>query len=148
MIGDRLEIFEMKSCAILFAAAGFFFLGCDQGKALDLKLPKMGTDSVDSRYNRPMASRLVILVFGNTDIYAYKGSYIGSGKKYRYQDLTDLLKAQETDTNFMVVIKPAKNCTYKNTVDMLDEMKIADVKRYALVDITDQEQNFLDDFRQ
>ena len=36
----------------------------------------------------------------------------------------------------MVIIKPDKDATYKNTVDMLDEMKIDEVKRYALVDIT------------
>jgi hypothetical protein len=41
--------------------------------------------------------------------------------------------------DFVVVIKPYKESTYKNTVDMLDEMTICDVKRYALVDISDVE---------
>jgi hypothetical protein len=38
-----------------------------------------------------------------------------------------------------VIIKPTQDATYKNTVDMLDEMKIDDVRRYALVDITSDE---------
>jgi len=39
----------------------------------------------------------------------------------------------------VVVIKPDEDATYKNTVDMLDEMTINNVKRYAMIDITPQE---------
>jgi hypothetical protein len=39
------------------------------------------------------------------------------------------------DRDFVVVIKPNADATYKNTVDMLDEMTINVVKRYAMVDI-------------
>jgi hypothetical protein len=42
-----------------------------------------------------------------------------------------------------VVIKPAASSTYKNTVDMLDAMRIADVKHYALVDISKPEEEYL-----
>ena len=41
--------------------------------------------------------------------------------------------------DFVVVIKPDQDATYKNTVDILDEMTINDVKRYAMIDITPQE---------
>jgi len=40
------------------------------------------------------------------------------------------------DRDFVVVIKPDEDATYKNTVDALDEMTINGVKRYALVDIS------------
>ena len=43
------------------------------------------------------------------------------------------------DRDFVVVIKPDEDATYKNTVDILDEMTINNVKRYAMVDITPQE---------
>jgi hypothetical protein len=48
-------------------------------------------------------------------------------------------KKSTNPEDFVVVIKPGPESTYKNTVDMLDEMTINDVKRYALVDIFDQE---------
>ncbi len=43
------------------------------------------------------------------------------------------------DRDFVVVIKPDEDATYRNTVDMLDEMTINGVKRYAMIDITPQE---------
>src|SRR5258705_60101 len=39
------------------------------------------------------------------------------------------------DKDLVVVIKPGDEATYKNTVDILDEMAINDVKRYAMVDL-------------
>jgi len=38
-----------------------------------------------------------------------------------------------------VVIKPTVDATYKNTVNILDEMTIDDIHRYAMVDISPQE---------
>ena len=39
----------------------------------------------------------------------------------------------------IVIIKPSKKSTYKNMVDILDEMAICNVKTYAIVDITPDE---------
>ena len=36
----------------------------------------------------------------------------------------------------VVLIKPTDQANYKNVVDILDEMNICNIKRYALVDIT------------
>jgi hypothetical protein len=42
-----------------------------------------------------------------------------------------------------VVLKPDNDATYKNTVDILDEMTINDVKRYAMVDISPVEYSLI-----
>jgi biopolymer transport protein ExbD len=47
------------------------------------------------------------------------------------------------DRDLVVVIKPNPEATYKNTVDMLDEMTINGVKRYALVDIIPMEEQLI-----
>ncbi len=41
--------------------------------------------------------------------------------------------------DFVVIIKPSVDATYKNTVDMLDEMTINDVRTYAMVKLLPQE---------
>ncbi len=43
------------------------------------------------------------------------------------------------DVDFVVILKPTADATYKNTVDMLDEMTINQVKRYAMVKVLDAE---------
>jgi biopolymer transport protein ExbD len=48
-------------------------------------------------------------------------------------------KTECQDEDFVVVIKPTPNATYKNTVDILDEMTINQVKRFAMVKIADSE---------
>lgn len=48
------------------------------------------------------------------------------------------------DKDFVVVIKPTKDAYYGSTIDILDEMAINDVKAYAVVDITPQEQSLVE----
>ena len=40
----------------------------------------------------------------------------------------------------MLIIKPGKESTYQNTVDMLDEVTINGVRKYALTDISVEEE--------
>lgn len=47
-----------------------------------------------------------------------------------------LLERNAAIKDMMVLIKPSDESRYKNTVDILDEMNITNIKRYAIVDIT------------
>ncbi|HET6767556.1 MAG TPA: biopolymer transporter ExbD [Chitinophagaceae bacterium] len=47
------------------------------------------------------------------------------------------------DKDLVVVIKPDEEATYKNTVDILDEMAISNIKRYAMVDLFDAERELI-----
>jgi biopolymer transport protein ExbD len=47
------------------------------------------------------------------------------------------------DEDFIVVIKPTENATFKNTVDILDEMTINNVRRFALVKIAETEMDLV-----
>src|SRR6218665_854683 len=52
-------------------------------------------------------------------------------------------KAECQDQDFVVVIKAMDDATYKNTVDILDEMTINAVKRFAMVKISDTEKDLI-----
>ncbi len=45
----------------------------------------------------------------------------------------------DLDRDLLVIIKPTEKATYKNTVDILDEMTINYVKRFAMVKISEPE---------
>jgi biopolymer transport protein ExbD len=47
------------------------------------------------------------------------------------------------DKDLVVVIKPGEESTYRNVVDILDEMTINVIKRYALVDISEGETSLI-----
>jgi hypothetical protein len=90
-----------------------------------------------------VADTLVILLFNREGIYAYPGTNIKAGRKYTYPELRMLLNGKKSSNNLSVIIKPCVKSTYKNTVSMLDEMKQAGITRYALVDITREEEDYL-----
>lgn len=54
-----------------------------------------------------------------------------------------LLDSKRDIHNMMVLIKPMEGSRYKNIVDILDEMNITQVQRYALVDITPEDLAFI-----
>ena len=63
-----------------------------------------------------------------------------------FHDIRNIIldKKRRTDTSrFEVILKPSKDATYKNTVDILNEMTIDDVHHYALVEITPDEYNVI-----
>lgn len=89
------------------------------------------------------SERLVILLVGDNEIYAYPTEDIHKGKKYTYAECRDMLMVKKENKIFSVMIRPAGNSTYRNTVNMLDEMKKVGIARYALVDITKDEEDYL-----
>ena len=48
-----------------------------------------------------------------------------------------------TAKDLMLVIKPADESSYKNLVDVMDEVLINDVTRYAVVDLSEAEKTLV-----
>ena len=81
----------------------------------------------------------------NDQVYYYEGLDPSKIQTATWKTIRDAILDKKRRTNpddFMVIIKPDKDATYKNTVDMLDEMKIDEVKRFALVDISPTEYGY------
>jgi biopolymer transport protein ExbD len=60
-------------------------------------------------------------------------------------DIMAKRKSALDTSKFTVILKPTKEATFKNTVDILDEMEITGNKRYAIVDVQAQEQAAYDE---
>lgn len=109
------------------------FLPIDEGKDSGIHLPEK-------------AKAFTIILAGSDDIYYYQGAFNASMvTKTDYKTLRAIIadKKKQLGDNLVVIIKPHEKASYTNTVNMLDEMAIGDIKRYALVDITKEDIDYL-----
>jgi biopolymer transport protein ExbD len=110
-------------------------------------------------------SRAITLILGSDNrVFYYTGTgqdpehtkievgYFNDGKKSIRQALINRkaevasnpnLNAKERADGIVVLIKPDEKSTYKNVVDILDEMKICDIHIYAIVDISKPEKEMI-----
>jgi biopolymer transport protein ExbD len=54
-----------------------------------------------------------------------------------------LVQHNNSIKDLIVLIKPAEESRYKNVVDILDEMTISDIKRYALIEATPEDEKLI-----
>ena len=79
-------------------------------------------------------------------IYYYKGAFNGLLNKTDYNKVRDIIKKYNTvidPKELMFIIKTDNTSTFKNTIDMLDEMTINKIPagHYAETEITEEEIN-------
>ena len=110
---------------------------------------------------------LTLLLGGNDKVYLYEGitnavldstDYSAEGLRAKILDKKDRVKAEWGEdekedpknpgqkkmvSKLNVIIKPTKESRYKNLVDTFDEMKICNIGRYVMLDISTQEENFI-----
>jgi len=112
-----------------------------QPTAMRLYLPK-DVDKPEEQ-NKVKESAVLTLMLGKQDqVYYYEGIDPTKLQASNFKAIRDIIidKKRRTDPkDFVVVLKPTQDATYKNTVNILDEMKIDDVSRFAMVDITPAE---------
>lgn len=91
--------------------------------------------------------RVLTLVLGKQDeIYWYVGFLDGHAKKTNFSSngIRKILVAKKAEIKDMyVLIKPSDQSQYKNVVDILDEMIITEIKRYAVVELEIGDKNFI-----
>jgi len=98
---------------------------------LNLYIPK---DEGNEIKTKPTDSVLTLLLLKN-NILAYKGEKMFEADTYDYKTIRQaLMKASKKfGDKFIVIIKPAEEAAYTNTVAILDEMTICKIKKYAMV---------------
>jgi biopolymer transport protein ExbD len=92
------------------------------------------------------SSVITLLLDKNNSIYYYEGADPATGKSVDQHSIRTILLDKKRRTNptwFEVIIKPSKNATFGNTVNILDEMKIDNIHHYVLTDPTPYESEIL-----
>lgn len=158
MIKHHLKIDMTPMVDLGFLLISFFVITTELTKptVMDLYMPKDGI---------PMplgeSGALTVLLDGDK-IYYYNGKWDDAVKnggiiqtslsgnedlrkiiddKQRQLDI--IAKKKEGRDGLMVLIKPTGNASYKTVVDVLDEMTISMVKKYAVVKLSEEEKSWL-----
>jgi biopolymer transport protein ExbD len=144
-LSTRVDLTPMVDLGFLLITFFIFTTTMSQPTAMRLFLPKDVKDP--NEQNKVKNSAVITLMLGKNDvIYYYEGDSAQNLKPTDFKKIRDIVidKKRRTDPkDFVVVIKPTVDATYKNTVNILDEMTIDGVKRYAMVDISPVEYNFI-----
>jgi biopolymer transport protein ExbD len=139
-LSTRVDLTPMVDLGFLLITFFIFTTTMSQPKAMKLVLPK-DADPIDQRPVK--RSAVITIMMGNKDqFYYYEGDDPTKLQVTNFRGIRTVLldKKRRTDpVFFQVILKPSPDATYKNTVDILDEMTIDDIRHYALVDITQDE---------
>ena len=167
-LSTRVDMTPMVDLGFLLITFFIFTTTMSSPKALNLNMPK-DTKNEEELNKAKESGALTIMLGKNNGVYYYEGQLAPDGSNFKTANFAtirdeiinkkkDVIKTHVHDSNcpkiwaenkgdknscldrdFVVVIKPDEDATYRNTVDILDEMTINNVKRYAMIDITPQE---------
>ncbi len=153
-LSTRVDLTPMVDLGFLLITFFIFTTTMSQPTAFKLFLPKDADKPEDQNKAKESGVLTILLAKGNNIFYyegmldnnnasaSFKSANFGNGEN-GIRNIILKKKANTPDKDFVVVLKPNSECTYKNVVDILDEMSINVVKRYALVDISDIENQLI-----
>jgi biopolymer transport protein ExbD len=148
-LSTRVDMTPMVDLGFLLITFFIFTTTMSTPAAMQLYMPK-DTDKKDEQNKAKESGALTIMLGKGNKVYYYEGQLAPDASNFKSSSfdpnsedgIRHVIMKKKRTTNIedlVVVIKPNEDASYKNTVDILDEMTINEVKRFALVDITPQE---------
>lgn len=167
-LSTRVDMTPMVDLGFLLITFFIFTATMSTPNTMKLTMPKDEKDE-KMQMEVKESGALTILLGKDNNLFYYEGQLQADGSNFNsstYKEIRDVIinKKKEVmsrhvhdetcqkiwernggdqtsclDRDFVVVIKPNKEATYKNTVDILDEMTINNVQRFAIVDILPSE---------
>lgn len=160
-LSTRVDMTPMVDLGFLLITFFIFTTTMSTPNTMKLFMPKDEKDP-KTLMEVKASDALTILLGKNNHVYYYMGILKNDGSNFQSTNFKDIRQviidkkqevmnqgkslgypADSLDKDFVVVIKPNKESSYKNSIDILDEMKINNVKAFALVDITDNENELI-----
>lgn len=143
-LSTNIDMTPMVDLGFLLITFFIFTTTMSSPTAMDLVVPK---DEKDKEKQTEVEKRALLnILIAEKNAFVYEGDDPLTMEAVSFKDLRKHIvkKKKETENmglgeKFVVIIKPSKDATFQRTVDVLDEMAINEVKRYALVDATEDE---------
>lgn len=140
----RVDLTPMVDLGFLLVT--FFMLTTTFSKPQTMEInlpvkPKSGEEA-DKGQAVKESKAMTILIGADNIVYYYMGITDPQVERTNFSPngiRKILLEKNREISDLIVLIKPTDEANYRNVVDILDEMNITNIKRYALVDITPQE---------
>lgn len=146
----KIDMTPMVDLGFLLITFFIFTSTMAESNATDLVMPKEGLPS-----HLKQTNALTLLLHDNNRVYVYEGKWQGAVEKQKMrtasfdnkQDLRNIIQHKqqalgEKRDALMVLIKPSAQSRYSNIVDALDEMLVNNIKRYAVVEMSEEERAF------
>ena len=148
-MSTKIDMTPMVDLAFLLLT--FFMLATTfiKPQVMNLTMPKKTTEATD----QPLVNEkrvLNIILEENNNILWYMGLSDAEIKEtdYSASGIREVLQTNNQSIEKLVVlIKPDITSTYENLVDILDELEICGVSRYALVEISDDDRELISKFK-
>jgi biopolymer transport protein ExbD len=137
----RVDLTPMVDLGFLLITFFIFTTTVQQPTSMNLNMPKDTKNDQDQTKVKESGS-LTLLLGKDNIVYYYYGNDPSTMKTTNYKDVRDIILKKKKSTppdDLFIIIKPDKDATYKNAVNILDEMDINQIGRYAMVDPTPDE---------
>ncbi len=144
----RVDLTPMVDLGFLLITFFIFTTTMSQPTAMKLNLPKDAEKPEDQTKIKESAV-LTVMLGRDNNVFYYEGQLDPAGANFKssnFKDIRDVIidkKKRTNATDFAIVLKPNEESTYRNVIDILDEMTINRVTRYALVDISEGENQLI-----
>ncbi len=147
-LSTRVDLTPMVDLGFLLITFFIFTTTMSHPTAMKLYLPK-DTDKPEEQNKAKESGALTLLLGKDNNVFYYEGILAPDASNFKSSNfgvgedgIRNVILRKKASTNIedlVIVIKPTKYCVYKNVVDILDELNICFVGKYALVDIGKQE---------
>ena len=144
----KVDMTPMVDLGFLLITFFIFTTTMSTPKAFKLNVP-VDTEKEEEQTEAKASGAFTILLSKENHVYYYEGQLLPDASNFKstnFKDLRGILldkKARTPEKDLVVIIKPNESSNYKNVVDVLDEMTITEIKRYAMIDISPQENELI-----
>jgi biopolymer transport protein ExbD len=147
-LSTRVDMTPMVDLGFLLITFFIFTTTMSTPSTMDLFMPK-DTEKDEDQNKAKESGALTVMMSKDNHVYYYEGKLAPDASNFTptsFKEIRDVIIKKKKNTpieDLVIVIKPNEEATYKNTVDMLDEMTINEIKRFALVDISETENRLI-----